>query len=82
MILIFVISPYLSANFLSDKNQLLWPSIVMDDVLTTVDAGHRLFVARLLAREFPDYQFVITTHDKLWAKELETNTCRGDHRKI
>jgi len=24
-----------------------------------------------LAREFPDYQFVITTHDKLWAKELE-----------
>lgn len=45
--------------------------IVMDDVLTTVDAGHRLRVARLLAREFPDYQFVITTHDQLWAKELE-----------
>lgn len=46
--------------------------IVLDDVLTTVDAGHRLRVARLLAREFADYQFVITTHDQLWAKELET----------
>lgn len=45
--------------------------IVLDDVLTTVDAGHRLRVARLLAQEFPDYQFVVTTHDQLWAKELE-----------
>jgi DNA-directed RNA polymerase subunit RPC12/RpoP len=45
--------------------------VVLDDVLTTVDAGHRLRVARLLAREFEDYQFIITTHDQLWAKELE-----------
>jgi hypothetical protein len=45
--------------------------IVLDDVLTTIDAGHRLRVARLLAREFSDYQFVITTHDQLWAKELD-----------
>ena len=45
--------------------------IVLDDVLTTIDAGHRLRVARLLAREFSDYQFVITTHDRLWAKELD-----------
>jgi hypothetical protein len=45
--------------------------IVLDDVLTTVDTGHRLRAARLLAREFKDYQLVITTHDLLWAKELE-----------
>ena len=45
--------------------------IVLDDVLTTIDAGHRLRVARLLAQEFPGYQFVVTTHDHLWAKELE-----------
>ena len=44
--------------------------IVLDDVLTTVDAGHRLRVARMLAREFPDFQFVITTHDQVWAREL------------
>ncbi len=45
--------------------------IVLDDVLTTIDGGHRLRVARLLAREFSGYQFVITTHDRLWAKELD-----------
>lgn len=45
--------------------------IVLDDVLTTIDAGHRLRVARLLAQEFSDYQLVITTHDRLWAKELD-----------
>jgi hypothetical protein len=45
--------------------------IVLDDVLTTIDAGHRLRLARFLAREFSDYQFVITTHDQLWAKELD-----------
>lgn len=46
--------------------------IVLDDVLTTVDAGHRLRVARLLAREFADYQLVLTTHDRLWANELKS----------
>ena len=45
--------------------------IVLDDVLTTVDSAHRLRVARMLAQEFSRYQFVITTHDRLWAKELE-----------
>lgn len=44
--------------------------IALDDVLTTVDAGHRLKVARLLARHFADYQLIVTTHDQLWAKEL------------
>lgn len=44
--------------------------MALDDVLTTVDAGHRLRVARLLAREFGDYQLIITTHDQLWANQL------------
>ena len=45
--------------------------VALDDVLTTVDAGHRLRVARLLAKEFSGYQFIITTHDQLWAKQLQ-----------
>ncbi|MDT8306640.1 MAG: AAA family ATPase [Anaerolineae bacterium] len=45
--------------------------IVLDDVLTTVDAGHRLRVARLLAEEFAGYQLVMTTHDQLWARQLQ-----------
>lgn len=51
--------------------------IVLDDVLTTVDAGHRLRVARLLAREFSDYQLVLTTHDQLWANELRSTIPRA-----
>ncbi len=44
--------------------------IVLDDVLTTIDSGHRIRVARLLAREFKDSQIIITTHDRLWAEQL------------
>lgn len=44
--------------------------IILDDVLTSVDAGHRMRVAQLLAREFKDYQLIITTHDEMWAQQL------------
>lgn len=36
---------------------------VLDDVLMSVDAGHRREVCSLLKREFPDTQFIVTTHD-------------------
>lgn len=49
-----------------------FPLIVLDDVLTSIDAGHRMKVAQLLAKEFKDYQIVITTHDELWGNELAT----------
>lgn len=45
---------------------------ILDDVLMSVDAGHRRKICRLLTEEFPDRQFLITTHDKTWARELET----------
>jgi hypothetical protein len=45
--------------------------IVLDDVLTTMDAEHRLRVARMLGEEFGGYQLVITTHDPAWAEVLE-----------
>jgi len=45
--------------------------IVLDDVLTSIDAGHRMRVARMLAKEFRDSQMILTTHDELWANELD-----------
>lgn len=43
---------------------------VLDDVVMSVDAGHRRKFCKLLKDEFPDVQFIITTHDRLWAEEL------------
>jgi hypothetical protein len=48
------------------------PFLVLDDVLMSVDAGHRRAVADLLKREFPTCQFVITTHDRVWWKQLRS----------
>ena len=45
--------------------------IVLDDVMMSIDTGHRRDVCRLLNEQFPDRQFVITTHDRTWAKQLK-----------
>ena len=45
---------------------------VLDDVLMSVDADHRREVCKLLRREFPDTQFIITTHDRVWLKFMHT----------
>lgn len=45
---------------------------VLDDVVMSVDRGHRKEFCRLLKAHFPDTQFIITTHDKVWAKQMQT----------
>ena len=45
---------------------------VLDDVVMSVDRDHRKQFCRLLKTRFPHTQFVITTHDKVWAKQMET----------
>ena len=45
---------------------------VLDDVVMSVDRGHRKEFCRLLKTHFPDTQFIITTHDKVWAKQMRT----------
>lgn len=45
---------------------------VLDDVVMSVDRGHRKEFCRLLKTRFPDTQFIITTHDKVWAKQMQT----------
>ncbi len=45
---------------------------VLDDVLMSVDAGHRRNVCRLLTTEFKDTQFIVTTHDPIWLRYMKT----------
>jgi len=43
---------------------------VLDDVLMSVDAAHRKKVCELLKTEFSGTQFVITTHDEVWMRQI------------
>lgn len=45
---------------------------VLDDVLMSVDTGHRREVCRLLKTEFPKTQFILTTHDRVWLQYMRT----------
>jgi hypothetical protein len=47
---------------------------VLDDVLMSVDTGHRREVCRLLKSKFPNTQFVLTTHDRVWLQYMKTET--------
>lgn len=45
---------------------------LLDDVVMSVDAGHRYQFCKLLKTYFPETQFVITTHDRLWAEQMKS----------
>lgn len=45
---------------------------VLDDVVMSVDANHRRSFCKLLREQFSDRQFIITTHDKTWSRQLRT----------
>lgn len=44
--------------------------VVLDDVVMSVDIEHRKNFCKLLKTFFPERQFIITTHDTVWAKNL------------
>lgn len=46
--------------------------IILDDVMMSVDNGHRRKICKLLANSFKGKQFFITTHDKTWARQLRS----------
>lgn len=46
--------------------------VILDDVVMSIDTDHRRQLAHLLATYFSDRQFLITTHDKTWAKQLQS----------
>ncbi|MDO4259022.1 MAG: AAA family ATPase [Actinomycetaceae bacterium] len=45
---------------------------VLDDVVTSVDANHRRQFCKLLKDVFPDVQFIMTTHDEVWARQMQS----------
>ena len=45
---------------------------LLDDVVMSLDIGHRRQFCKLLKSEFPSTQFVITTHDRTWAEQMKT----------
>ena len=45
---------------------------VLDDVLMSVDTGHRREVCRLLKTRFPGTQFILTTHDRVWLQYMKS----------
>jgi hypothetical protein len=46
---------------------------LLDDVVMSVDVDHRYQFCRLLKKYFPNTQFVITTHDRLWAEQMKSS---------
>lgn len=45
---------------------------LLDDVVMSVDSDHRYQFCKLLKTVFPDTQFIITTHDRLWAEQMRS----------
>lgn len=55
---------------------------VLDDVLMSVDAGHRREVCALLKKEFPNTQFIMTTHDPIWLRHMKTEGLIGGRAAV
>lgn len=47
--------------------------VLLDDVVMSIDIDHRKNFCKILKEEFPNKQFIITTHDYIWRKELENS---------
>jgi hypothetical protein len=54
------------------------PIIALDDIVTSYDADHRRRIAALLAKEFTDFQFIITTHDERFFSYLKDQLGDGN----
>lgn len=44
---------------------------ILDDVVMSVDKQHRRELCKLLKDAFPDTQFIITTHDEAWLRQMQ-----------
>ena len=55
---------------------------VLDDVVMSIDSGHRKQFCRLLREVFPNTQFVITTHDAIWARQMRSEGLIGPRASV
>lgn len=55
---------------------------VLDDILMSVDTGHRREVCNLLKERFPNTQFVLTTHDEVWLKHMMSAGLIGQNNSV
>jgi len=55
---------------------------VLDDVLMSVDSGHRRAVCSMLGKEFPNTQFIFTTHDEVWLKNMQSTGLVGSESVV
>lgn len=62
-----------SAKYFNKENGFL----VLDDVVTSFDTGHRRPLARLMGEKFTDAQFLLFTHDELWFDILKKDLPAG-----
>lgn len=46
--------------------------VILDDVVMSIDNGHRKKLCELLKSKFQKTQFIITTHEKTWFKQMLT----------
>ena len=44
--------------------------VVLDDVVMSVDIQHRRQICELFKTKFPDTQFIITTHEQVWYRQM------------
>jgi DNA repair exonuclease SbcCD ATPase subunit len=54
---------FLASAKLFNKNSRF---LVLDDIVTSFDLGHRRRLLRLLKEEFKDWQIILLTHERLW----------------
>lgn len=47
------------------------PIIALDDIVTSYDADHRRAISALLAKDFGDFQLIVTTHDERFFSYLK-----------
>ncbi len=53
--------------------------LILDDVLQSVDSGIRVTLMELVAKEFKDWQLLVTVHDRLWRSQLRDIFQRFGH---
>jgi energy-coupling factor transporter ATP-binding protein EcfA2 len=71
--------------YLALVKQVLGPDFtfaVLDDVVMSVDHQHRRQFCKLLKTHFPDTQFLITTHDNVWAQQMRSEGLIGKKNSV